>query len=64
MLAQLAAVLAFGVSLAFRIGSPGEVAGVPSLVASAAGLVTLLVGDHLGGLLVYRDGMRVRSGGR
>ena len=64
MLVQLAAVLAFGVSLAFRIGSPGEVAGALSLIASGVGLVTLLVGDHLGGLLVYRDGMRVRSGGR
>ena len=64
MLVQLGAVLAFGASLLLRLGSPGEAAGVPSLVASVIGLGILLVGDHLGGLLVYRDGMRVRSGGR
>jgi uncharacterized membrane protein len=62
LLVQVAALVAFGLSFAVRLGQPAVAAGPASLVASAVGLGLLLVGDHLGGLLVYRDGMRVRGG--
>ncbi len=64
LLVQAAALAAFGVSLALRAGDMAAPAPPVSLAASVVGLGLLLVGDHLGGLLVYRDGMRVRSGGR
>ena len=63
-LVQAAALLAFAISLGLRLGAPGSPAPVVSILASAVGLAILVVGGHLGALLVYRDGMRVRSGGR
>lgn len=62
MIVQLAALAAFAVSLVLRAGDAGAAAPLASLVASIVGLGLLLVGNHLGGLLVYRDGMRVRAG--
>ena len=63
-LIQVAALVAFAISLGLRLPSAGSPAPGASVVASAVGLGVLLVGSHLGGLLVYRDGMRVRTGAR
>lgn len=63
LLVQLTAVGGFAVALAID-----AVAGLPAtpplagIVVMAAATAVLLVGNHLGGLLVYRDGMRVRTG--
>lgn len=62
LLVQVSAVVLFGLSLVLRLAWPDLSAGLAPLVASGAGVVVLFVGDHLGGLLVYRDGMRVGSG--
>ncbi len=64
LLVQAAALVAFAISLALRAGDVASPASFACLVASLVGLGLLIVGDHLGGLLVYRDGMRVRTGGR
>jgi uncharacterized membrane protein len=61
LLVQAAALAAFGVSLVTRGVELWPGAGTASLLASGLGLALILVGDHLGGLLVYRDGMRVGS---
>ena len=61
LLVQAAALAAFAVSLVLRIADAGPIVPAGSVLASGAGLALLLVGDHLGGLLVYRDGMRVGS---
>lgn len=56
---QLAALAVFAVSFAIRIaqgGTPGL-----AVLVSAVGTVLLLLGGHRGALLVYRDGMRVRT---
>jgi uncharacterized membrane protein len=64
LLVQVAALGAFALSLALRLGDVAGPAPVACLAASAVGFGLLAVGDHLGGLLVYRDGMRVRAGRR
>ncbi len=62
LLVQLGAMVAFTVSFVVRATEPDRsTAPIPAIVASLVGLAVLLVGNHLGGLLVYRDGMRVRS---
>jgi len=61
LLVQVAALGTFALSLALRLGDVAAPAPVASLVASVVGFGLLAVGDHLGGLLVYRDGMRVRA---
>lgn len=62
LLVQVGALIAFALSLVIRVGEPDRAtAPAPAVVASLVGLAVLLVGNHLGGLLVYRDGMRVRS---
>lgn len=64
LLVQVVALSLFSLSLALRIGSGASPAPATAIAASAAGFVVLAVGNHLGGLLVYRDGMRVRTGRR
>lgn len=59
---QVAALMAFAGSLALRLVSGNVPLG--ALFASALGVGLLVVGGHLGGLLVYRDGMRVRTSRR
>lgn len=62
LLVQVAAIAAFALSLAARWPAFDPPAPAAALVLSLAGTAFLFVGDHLGGLLVYRDGMRVRTG--
>ena len=64
LLVQASAMIAFAISLAARVGEVGLPAPGLSFLASAVGFGLVVVGDHLGGLLVYRDGMRVRTGNR
>lgn len=62
LLVQVGAMVAFAVSFLIRVVDPDRAsAPAAAIVASLVGLTVLLVGNHLGGLLVYRDGMRVRS---
>lgn len=63
LLVQAAALAAFAVGGLLRMaGDPLEPTDA-SLVCSIVGTGLLLLGDHLGGLLVYRHGMRVRTRG-
>jgi len=61
LLLQVGALLAFGLSLVVRAAAPDSPASTPALALSLAGTLPLTLGNHLGGLLVYRDGLRVRS---
>ncbi len=63
LVVQAIALGGFVVSLSLRwvSGSSSEAPGAAILV-SAGATVLLLFGNHLGGLLVYRDGIRVKSG--
>lgn len=63
LLVQATALVAFAASLALRL--VGELPRPPdlALLLGVGGTALLLVGDHLGGLLVYRDGMGVRRRG-
>jgi uncharacterized membrane protein len=61
LIIQGGALVAFLVIFVLRLGGPVAPA---SLVLGLAATGALFVGDHLGGLLVYEDGMRVRSGRR
>ncbi len=63
LIAQLAAVGAFGLSLRWRLGrSDRSRTPRPALALAGLGLLALLVGNYLGGQLVYRHGMRVSTG--
>lgn len=63
LLVQLTAVSGFAVAFAIHLAS-GVAARPPAvaIILMAASTAVLLLGNHLGGLLVYRDGMRVRTG--
>ncbi|MER3418696.1 MAG: hypothetical protein C4343_06310 [Chloroflexota bacterium] len=62
LVVQAAALACFGVSFVLRlVGDPIRPSDL-ALVVAVAGTALLLVGNHLGGLLVYRDGMGVRIG--
>lgn len=60
--AQLASVAAFGLSFLFRLRQPGRsrTPAVPMALAGG-GLLALMVGNYIGGQLVYRHGMRVST---
>lgn len=63
LLVQTAALSAFTVGGLVRLaGDPLEPTDL-ALFCSILGTGLLLLGDHLGGLLVYRHGMRVRTRG-
>lgn len=63
LIAQLTAVGAFGLSLRWRLGrSDRSRTPRPALALAGVGLLALLVGNYLGGQLVYRHGMRVSTG--
>jgi uncharacterized membrane protein len=62
LVVQAGALALFALSLALRGGALDAATAPPAaLITAALGTVVLLAGNHLGGLLVYRDGMRVRS---
>lgn len=62
LVVQAAALACFGVSFVLRlVGHPIRPSDLALFVA-VAGTALLPVGNHLGGLLVYRDGMGVRIG--
>ncbi len=60
LLVQATAMVGFGIALAIQVATTatGSVP-LPALALMAASTALILVGNHLGGLLVYRDGMRV-----
>ena len=60
LLVQVAAASVFALALLLRGGAIGSMAPPAGVLASVVGTFLLLAGNHLGGLLVYRDGMRVR----
>lgn len=63
LLVQVSAVGLFVVDLAFRLGVGDAPTAPPiAIVVGVIGTGVLIVGNHLGGLLVYRDAMRVRTG--
>jgi uncharacterized membrane protein len=63
LLVQAAALVGFVVSLVLHAVAPtGDHAPTAAVLLSLVASAVLLTGNHLGGLLVYRDGMRVRSG--
>ncbi len=61
LVVQAGSLLLFALSLGLRLLERPERPPETALAASAVGTALLLVGDHLGGLLVYRDGLRVRT---
>ncbi len=63
LLVQTAALAVFALGGLVRMASDPLRPADGSLAGSVVGTGLLLVGDHLGGLLVYRDGMRVRTRG-
>lgn len=65
LLVQVAATVFFQVSLLLRWSERNAAqADVVWIVLEVVGYLVLLVGNHLGGLLVYQRGMRVSTGGR
>lgn len=63
LLVQVTAVALFVVDLAARLaGGDTPSAPVIAILFGVIGTGVLIVGNHLGGLLVYRDAMRVRTG--
>jgi len=64
MLVQLTAAAFFIVALVLRWPDRGaSQAEISWIVIQAAGYLVLIVGQHLGGLLVYQKAMRVSTGG-
>jgi uncharacterized membrane protein len=63
LLAQLAALTAFSLSLLCRTRrrNPARTPAA-AVVLGGVGLAALVVGNYLGGHLVYRQGMRVSTG--
>lgn len=61
LVVQSAGLLFFVLGLGLRLLENAERAPDAAVAASAVGTALLLFGNHLGGLLVYRDGLRVRS---
>lgn len=61
LLVQAGALVLFAIAFAAQLAGRGEGSSLLVLGIAAIATVMLLVGNHLGGLLVYRDGMRVRS---
>ena len=63
LLVQAAALAGFLLSLLLRFAA-GTLTQPPlgAILVSALATIVLLLGNHLGGLLVYRDAMRVRTG--
>ncbi len=59
MVVQLIALAGFSVSGLIIVG--GDAGSVPAIMIAGASTLILLFGNHLGGLLVYRDAMRVRT---
>lgn len=64
MLVQIGAATFFIVAFLLRWGDRGlSEARLSWIVIEAAGYLVLVVGQHLGGMLVYRRAMRVSTGG-
>ncbi|HSP54462.1 MAG TPA: DUF2231 domain-containing protein [Dehalococcoidia bacterium] len=62
LVAQLVAVSAMGVSLALRaLDFDTDQTGAPALAAAAIGVGAMVFGNYFGGVLVYRQGMRVST---